>query len=153
MTILNIRKISEVIRKLKTAKKKSHPKLRMINPPRRYNVCVCTYKNKVQPISFIVDKSLHHERFAAAALVLCHHSHSQQAIYIYSCRNFGTKRDLSHLLIFGFLNTNRLARLSSCQSISVPIMLNKALLSIKILTPSCSTTSSNGAGLSTYSRW
>ena len=54
--------------------------------------------------------------------------------------------------MFGFLNTNRWFSLSSTQSISLPIMLNKALLSIKTLTPSCSTSSSNVPGFSTYSR-
>lgn len=48
---------------------------------------------------------------------------------------------------------NRALSLSSCQSISLPIMLNNALLSIRTLTPSCSTVSSNAAGLSTYSKW
>jgi hypothetical protein len=42
--------------------------------------------------------------------------------------------------------------LSSNQSISLPMMFNSALLSIKILTPSCSTCSSSIDGLSTYSR-
>ena len=42
---------------------------------------------------------------------------------------------------------------SSFQSISLPMIENSALLSIKTLTPSCSTTSSNLAGFSTYSRW
>ena len=79
-------------------------------------------------------------------------------------------------LIFGFWNTNlelgkklkvlnlcqqniqfdkRHAHLSgsSFQSITLPIIENKALLSISTRTPSCSTTSSNFPGLSTYSRW
>lgn len=56
-------------------------------------------------------------------------------------------------VMFGFLNTNRLLSLSSTQSISLPIMFIRALLSIKTLTPSCSTCSSSIPGLSTYSRW
>lgn len=56
-------------------------------------------------------------------------------------------------VMLGFLNTNLALNLSSSQSISLPIMLNKALLSIRTLTPSCSTTSSNAFGFSTYSRW
>lgn len=42
---------------------------------------------------------------------------------------------------------------SSFQSISLPIIENSALLSMTTLTPSCSTTSSNFPGLSTYSKW
>jgi hypothetical protein len=56
-------------------------------------------------------------------------------------------------VIFGFLNTNLVLSLSSNQSISLPIMLNNALLSISTFTPSCSTTSSNVPAFSTYSRW
>lgn len=51
------------------------------------------------------------------------------------------------------LNTNLACNASSCQSISLPIILNNAFESITTLTPSCSTTSSNLSGLSTYSRW
>lgn len=57
------------------------------------------------------------------------------------------------LLIFGLWKTKRSFSLSSTQSISLPMMLNRALLSISTLTPSWSTSSSNGPGLSTYSRW
>lgn len=42
---------------------------------------------------------------------------------------------------------------SSFQSISEPMMLNNAFESMTTFTPSCSTTSSNFAGLSTYSKW
>jgi hypothetical protein len=42
---------------------------------------------------------------------------------------------------------------SSAQSISLPIIEKSALLSISTRTPSCSTTSSNLPGFSTYSRW
>lgn len=55
--------------------------------------------------------------------------------------------------MLGFLNMKRSFSLSSSQSISLPIMFNKALLSIRTLTPSCSTISSSFDGLSTYSRW
>ena len=55
--------------------------------------------------------------------------------------------------MFGFLKMNRALSLSSSQSISLPIILNRALLSISTLTPSCSTVSSNAPALSTYSRW
>lgn len=55
--------------------------------------------------------------------------------------------------MLGFRNTNLAFNLSSTQSISLPIMLNSALLSISTLTPSCSTVSSNFPGFSTYSRW
>lgn len=55
-------------------------------------------------------------------------------------------------LIFGFRNTNRWLNLSSIQSISLPIILNSALLSIRTLTPSCSTVSSNAPAFSTYSK-
>lgn len=55
-------------------------------------------------------------------------------------------------VMFGFLKTNLALSLSSCQSISLPMILNSALLSIKTLTPSCSTTSSKALGFSTYSR-
>lgn len=75
--------------------------------------------------------------------------------------------------MFGFLNTNLelvmmtnhkrpekvgtitetcLIR-SSCQSISLPMIEKRALLSINTLTSSCWTTSSNFPGCSTYSRW
>lgn len=43
--------------------------------------------------------------------------------------------------------------LSSSQSISLPIMLNSALLSISTWTPSCCTASSKAPALSTYSKW
>jgi len=56
-------------------------------------------------------------------------------------------------VIFGFRKMNLALSLSSNQSISLPMILNNALESIKTLTPSCSTLSSNGPGLSTYSRW
>ena len=56
-------------------------------------------------------------------------------------------------LIFGLRNTNRALNLSSCQSISLPIILKSALLSIKTFTPSCSTVSSKDPALSTYSKW
>jgi hypothetical protein len=56
-------------------------------------------------------------------------------------------------LMLGFLKIKRSLSLSSSQSISEPIMLNKALESIRTLTPSCSTVSSNAPALSTYSRW
>lgn len=55
--------------------------------------------------------------------------------------------------MLGFLNTNLWFNLSSTQSISLPIMLNSALLSMRTFTPSCSTSSSNALGFSTYSRW
>lgn len=55
-------------------------------------------------------------------------------------------------VMLGFLKTNLVLSLSSNQSISLPMMLNNALLSINTFTPSCSTTSSKGAGLSTYSK-
>lgn len=62
-------------------------------------------------------------------------------------------RGLENSLMLGFLNTNLWLSLSSTQSISLPMMLNSALLSISTRTPSCSTVSSNAPGLSTYSRW
>jgi len=55
-------------------------------------------------------------------------------------------------LMFGLWNTKRWFSLSSTQSISLPMMLNSALLSINTLTPSCTTSSSNGPGFCTYSR-
>ena len=42
---------------------------------------------------------------------------------------------------------------SSFQSISLPMIENSALLSMRTFTPSCSTISSNFAGFSTYSKW
>jgi len=55
--------------------------------------------------------------------------------------------------MLGFLKTKRWLSLSSAQSISLPMMLKRALLSMSTLTPSCSTASSKAPGLSTYSRW
>lgn len=55
-------------------------------------------------------------------------------------------------LEFGFLKTNLEANLSSIQSISLPMMLNNAFESMTILTPSCSTTSSNFPGSVIYCR-
>jgi len=55
--------------------------------------------------------------------------------------------------MFGFLNTNLELIRSSCQSISLPMIENRALLSINTLTSSCWTTSSNFPGWCTYSRW
>lgn len=48
---------------------------------------------------------------------------------------------------------NLALNLSSNQSISLPMMLKRALLSIKTCTPSCCTLSSNAPALSTYSKW
>lgn len=56
-------------------------------------------------------------------------------------------------LMLGFRKIKRALSLSSSQSISLPMILNSALLSINTFTPSCSTVSSNAPGLSTYSRW
>ena len=53
-------------------------------------------------------------------------------------------------LEFGFLKTNFDDNLSSIQSISLPTMLNRALESITIFTPSCSTISSNFPGFVMY---
>lgn len=56
---------------------------------------------------------------------------------------------------FGLLKTNFALRRSSCQSISLPMMLKSALLSMRTSTPSCLTRSSNrpaSCGLM-YSRW
>lgn len=55
--------------------------------------------------------------------------------------------------MFGFLKANLELRGSSFQSISLPMIEKSALLSINTRTPSCSTTSSNFPGFSTYSRW
>lgn len=64
-----------------------------------------------------------------------------------------SRRPGRNLLMLGFLNTKRSFSLSSTQSISLPMILKSALLSISTLTPSCSTASSKAPGLSTYSRW
>lgn len=56
-------------------------------------------------------------------------------------------------LMLGFVKTNLELSGSSFQSISLPMIENSALLSMSTRTPSCSTTSSNLPGFSTYSRW
>lgn len=58
-------------------------------------------------------------------------------------------------LTFGLLKTNLALSVSSCQSISDPMMLKSALLSMSTSTPSCRTRSSNLPAWSgvTYSRW
>jgi len=56
-------------------------------------------------------------------------------------------------IMLGFLNVNLELRASSVQSISLPMIEKSALLSISTFTPSCSATSSNFPGSSTYSRW
>jgi len=71
-------------------------------------------------------------------------------------RYYETVKDSPHphcSVMFGFWNVNRLLNLSSTQSISLPKTFISAFESIKTLTPSCSTCSSNFPGLSTYSRW
>lgn len=89
---------------------------------------------------------LYHERFTTATFIL-------YIIIWLELHLFYLGNKERYLLMFGLLNTKRLLSGSSCQSISLPIMLKRALESIKTLTPSCSTTSSKGAGFSTYSRW
>lgn len=116
-----------------------------IQPPFQNAVpCQC-YASKVD--SMIRERKLfmplHHEGFAASALLLCHW-------LVLRCRNSGR---VVHLLMLGLVKTNLWFNLSSTQSISLPIILNSALLSISTLTPSCSTSSSNMPGFSTYSRW
>jgi len=56
-------------------------------------------------------------------------------------------------VMLGFLKVNLELRESSIQSISLPMIEKSALLSISTFTSSCSTTSSNFPGFSTYSRW
>lgn len=94
-------------------------------------------------VDLVAINFLYHERLATTTLFLCSEV-SKNAL----ANHFNGLDSL----MFGFRKMKRSFNLSSTQSISLPIMLKSALLSIKTLTPSCSTASSKAPALSTYSK-